>query len=124
MALTNDDLATIVLPWAKASLPEAYAKTLKVVGIPATYRTYLLRLVELRVEQDKEFLLQCPVSVLDETSVVRRMEHKPTGTVVEVKGAKAPGPHVWRWRELREDAPSFELLMAAKQKLDLELIPE
>lgn len=128
MALTNDELAGVILPWAKQYHPDKYDATLKAAAVPATFRRYLLRLVEIRwaeasaegaSEEERAWRLTVPVSVLDETSVRLKVLRRPTGEVMEFQGDKAEGEQTHRFHELVMGPDEFDALQRAKQMLDL-----
>lgn len=128
MALTNDELAGVVLPWAKERHPEKYDATLKAAAVPATFRRYLLRLVEIRwaeagaegaTEEERAWRLSVPVSVLDETSIRMKVLRKPTGEVMEFQGSRAEGEQTHRFHELLMGPDEFDALQRAKKMLDL-----
>lgn len=122
-SVTNEQVAALVLPWAKAHHPDKYEQTLKVSTTPTTFRRYLLRLLEIRCSEEREFLGQVPVSLLDETSLVIWVRDRKTGELYEVKGRLSPQPHIVRFWELALSKSDFEALKVCKQALDLEHVP-
>lgn len=120
--MTNDQLAALILPWAKTNHPEKYAETLKVSYRPDTFRTYMLRLVEIRCEEDTTWRGEQPVSLLDETKMVLKVKSRTTGIETEYKGRKAKGEITHRILELGLDRETFDQLQKAKHHLDLEYI--
>lgn len=122
--VTNDDLCALVLPWCKAEHPDHYQKTLKVAVNPIAFRKYLLRLVELRAEEDKHWRnRECPIKVLDETSLSIQVRRKETGEMWEFKGKKGKLPIDNRINELACDKYTFDTLQFMKQTLDLTYVP-
>lgn len=117
--MDTDELAAMMLPWAKEHHPEKYAQTLAVSLKPPTYRRYLIRLVEIRWTEDRAWRGQVSLSVLDESAIVGRVRHRPTGAVLEVKGRLAQGERAWKWSELAETPEWFAEMMRAKAMLDL-----
>lgn len=125
--MTNEQIAALILPWAKAEHPEKYDATLKVAGQPGTFRLYLLRLIEIRCTADPAWRTNVPLSLLEQTALTMTFRVKKLGVDIEVKGAKAPGPRVWSFTELAslmtENEEFFHTLVRAKSALDLELVP-
>lgn len=120
---TNEELVALVLPWAKDAHREYYDKTLKVATNATAFRKYLLRLVEIRSAEDKEWRnKQCPIRVLDETSIEITIRQKSTGATRVFKGRNAKPPIDHRINELALDSDSFGRLQAYKQELDLTYI--
>lgn len=117
--MSNEELFAFIGAWAKANHFEKYEATLKVAKIPATFRRYLVRLVEIRVEEDRTFLREVPLSVLDDSKLRVKMRHRPTGAVVECAGRLAEGERVWSFAELAATPEDFALLMAAREHLDM-----
>lgn len=126
--MTNDELAALILPWAKEHLPDAYAQTVVpgVVQHAKTFRRYLTRLVELRHAREPRFARTVPVSVLDETALVVKLRPRQGGPEIEVKGRLAPRPHVWRFKELAmiETPEQLAGWLAMKDELELEIVDE
>lgn len=131
MALSNDQLAGFILPWAKEKHPDKYDLTLKAAPKDKTFRAYLLRLVEIRwqeaseegaSEEEKQWRLSCPISVLDETSIRMKVKRNPTGEVMEFQGSKAAGSQTHRFHELLMGPDEFDALQRAKKALDLEYV--
>lgn len=124
---TDEELAALVLPWAKAEHPDKYQQTLAVAANPKSFRRFLVRLVELRVESDKAWSLQVPLDVLDETRLVLPFL-TPSGDRWEVGGAKAdPMKITHRFWELAlaiRDDNEFQRLQHTKKTLDLFQVPE
>lgn len=122
--MTNDELADLILPWALQAHPEKYAQTVAQIDLPKTYRRYLLRLVEIRCTEDKAWMSsQVPISVLDETSLTRKLKDRKTGLVLTFGGNRARGI-TFRFAELTLQPEQFQLLWKAKEALDLEYVPE
>lgn len=124
--MTNDELAGQVLSWAKEKHPDKYRETVGVSVRPRTYRAYLLRLIEIRWEEDPEWRHGVPYLALEETAIVARFK-AGDGTEVEVKGRKAIRPErgetrEWGWAELhiyREYGWTIEQALMMKSELDL-----
>lgn len=114
----NEELAALVLAWAKANKSDAYQKTIQVSANPVVYRNYLLRLTELRFEADKDFRLACPVRILDETALQIRLKDE-NGTVHIYSGKKCKHPIQNRIGELGLSKEEFTNLQLAKTTLDL-----
>jgi hypothetical protein len=122
--LTNNQLAGLILAWAKDEHPDKYAQTLKVAAIHDTFRRYLLRLIEIRCEADKAWMGTVPVSVLEETKLSLSLRDKQTGAVYEVKGRLAEGERQVSFLELGLSRGDFLWLQQAKENLDLEYVEE
>jgi hypothetical protein len=123
-----DKLAAIVLPWARDTHPEKYEATLKVASKPETLERYLLRLLELRWEQDREnveWRLDVPLSALEETGITQGLNWH--GTPIVVSGRKVEG-RTWGFDELAQlvrvendvsRMALFQTMLAAKPVLVL-----
>lgn len=121
--MTNDELAVLILPWAKEHHLSKYIETVKVGGRPDAFRKYMLRLVEIRCTEEPDWRGMVPVSVLDETALVLKLRNRNTGEEFESKGQRAPGgPHYHRIGELALPKQEYELLQDAKAKLNLEYV--
>lgn len=119
----NETLAALILPWAKEKHPSKYSDTVKAVRKPDVFRRYMVRLVEIRVEEEPEFRGQVPLSILDETKLTARF--KRGDYEFEVRGAgsvKSQGPRVWCWTELALTPEQFEERRAWKEALELERV--
>ena len=123
-APTNEQLAKLILPWAKERHPEKYQQTLRVAAIHDTFRRYMLRLVEIRVEEEPGWINEVSVLVLEETKLVQRLKDRQTGDVYEVKGKLADGPRITTFAELALPREDFLSLQRAKQALDLEYVDD
>lgn len=123
LEIQNEELSVLVLAWAKVNKLDAYKKTIQVAGNPVVFRNYMLRLVELRWEADKAFRRECPVRILDETSLTIRLRDK-SGTVHIYSGKMAKGPLQNRIGELGLEKQQFIGLQQAKRGLDLEYVSE
>jgi hypothetical protein len=86
----DDELAALILPWAKENRPDAYTKTLSVASRPEAFRAYLARLIELRWEAEPEWHDQVPLRALEETAITVRMRHPELGVEIEVQGRLDP----------------------------------
>lgn len=124
--MTNEELAALILPWCKATHPDKYQQTLAVSANPSAFRRYMIRLVEIRWSSDTDVAWrdQVPVSVLEESGLTVKMQHRPTGEMIEVKGRLAPKPRTWTFAELTATPEQFLLLLAAKKTLDLEIVED
>jgi hypothetical protein len=126
---TNDELVALILPWAKTAHPDKYESTLAVAKNAATFRRYLIRLIEIRWSEEPAWASSAivPLSVFEESALTMTFVHRPTGTSFEVKGRLAPGPRVWTFAELAmltalpvdERTATLTQLVAAKRELDL-----
>lgn len=119
MSDANDELIELVMPWAKAHKPEAYRKTLEVAARPVAFRNYLLRLLELRCQGESGFLSTVPLRLLEETSLVVKVQHRPTGRVVEVAGAQVR-PRQMGFSDLGREPDDFRALLDVIEAFDLE----
>lgn len=116
--VTNDDLCALILAWCKDAHPDFYTKTLKVAANPVAFRKYLLRLVEVRATEDKKWRnSECPIRVLDETSLA--ITFRQQDTVMVFKGKLATPPIDHRLNELACDPEAFYQLQQLKNVLDL-----
>jgi hypothetical protein len=120
----NEEIAALILPWAKANEPEKYQATLAVAQNARTFRRYMIRLIEIRWQQDPaDWIKSVPLSVLEDSGVVMRLrwgEH-----ILEVKGRLAPPPRIWGFAELvvlTSNKESMQLMVDIKNTLDLELV--
>lgn len=126
----NRELLTIIGPWAKETVPELYAATLRQGARPSALRNYLLRLIEIRadgsethgVARDNVFLASLPVSVLDETAITRTLTIKSTGQAFKVAGQKFAGHANLSWTMLDAPPEDFRQLASAITALDLEVV--
>jgi hypothetical protein len=98
----NEMLAGLVLKWVKEKYPERYKQTLAVASIPATFRQYLVRLLEIRWEEDgdihAEWKREVPMWALEETKV-RVKARLDDGTEIEIAGKKVEG-RTWAFAEI------------------------
>lgn len=116
--VTNDELCALVLSWCKVAHPDFYDQTLKVATNATAFRKYLIRLVELRSGEDRVWRnSECPIRVLDETSMTIHVRRQ--GEVFELKGKKAQPPIDHRIGELSYSPEGFEELQNLKTVLDL-----
>lgn len=92
----------------------------------ATYQNFLLRLVEIRCEEDKAWIEKAPAEVLDETKVVANLRDRHTGRMLRFAGKRVTPrePDMHPFSVLLMERSDFELLMAAWETLDLEYIVE
>lgn len=118
--MTNEELSALILPWAKAERPDAYAKTLAVANRPDTFRRFLLRCVELRCEAEPAWMRTVSVQVLDETALSARLRHRPTGKEVTVGGRLATPTPDLPFAALALAPPAFGALLDAVDALELE----
>lgn len=119
----TEDLLALVGAWAKANHPEKYQATIAQVAKPATFRKYLLRLLEVRCAAEPLFVTEVPVSLLDETAIRRTLRIRSTGDTLVVGGPKAAQPTHLTWTMLDALPEDFSVLVTAIRTLDLELIP-
>jgi hypothetical protein len=118
---TLEALQAVVLPWAKAKHPDKYAMTLKVAHNPASFKAYLLRLLEIRWEEEPETRGGLPILALEETSVVVRTRLK-NGKEVEFHGRNSPRRRLdsFRIAELALPRDEWEQLQHVRELFDLE----
>lgn len=121
---STEALAALILPWAKETFADRYAETIKQASKPMTFRRYLTRLVEIRVEMDRSFIRQIPISILDETALTATVVDRKTGKRILFAGKRAKGVHALRFKELLFEKADFELLVSAWETLDLEYAPD
>jgi hypothetical protein len=115
-------LQKAVLPWAKENMPEQYEATLRVAGKPASFKAYLLRLLEIRYERDVENRGELPILALDETSLTIGATIKGVGHY-EFQGKRAVkggGSRVRAISELAMDPEEWKQMEAARAAFDLE----
>lgn len=120
----NEEILALVGPWAKAEHPDKYKATLQQVSMPARFRAYLLRLVELRAEAEPKWVREVPVSILDETRVMRDLRDRATGRTFVVGGRRAGKTVQLRWTMLALEAADFQLITSAITALDLDVVQE
>jgi hypothetical protein len=118
-AMDPDGMAGLVLVWAKATQPAAYAKTLAVAGRPQAYHAYLVRLVELRAGADPAWRNTLPLRVLEQTGLTVRLRHRPTGTELVVSGRKVAERKLGFATLARLTKDGLALYLAADEGLDL-----
>lgn len=119
--MTNDELAAVILPWAKEHHPDKYEPTIAVSSRPHAFRRYLCRLIEIRWEEDHAWRSEAPLRALEETSITQRFRLR-NGMCIEVKGSRAPGERVWTWNELAmiyDNGLNIEDVASLKQDWDL-----
>lgn len=112
---------SLILPWAKDKHPDKYRATLQVVNAPKVFEKYLIRLIEIRLEAEPEWLREVPLWALDETKTVLKVRHKPTGKVLEIRGRRA-APRQYGFSDLRRTPQDFAARIVATEALDLEMI--
>ena len=117
----TETLSALILPWAKERHPEKYEKTLAVVGREETFRAYLVRLVEVRWNEEKAWRGTVPLSVLELTSLQVTMLHRPSGTKV-VCGGRQAKDRLFSFYDLTMDKAAFEQLLEAIEVFDLERV--
>jgi hypothetical protein len=119
--MSNDELAVLILEWARDNMPEAYEQTLTRAARPAAFRNFLVRLIERRYERDAEWRTTVPLRALEETGITARLRASD-GTVIEVKGKRAEGERVWSFAELAmmlEAGSELSDMIRLKEQLDL-----
>lgn len=128
VAMTTKELWAVVGAWAEAAHAEKVAYV-RAEQDPARVRKLIIRLIELRWEEDVAGRGDIPLLALHETRIVTTMKHKGTGITMRVNGRLAPRPWVWTFAELANyeraatpdgDDGGFALLVEAKHHLDLE----
>jgi hypothetical protein len=122
--IENETLLGLIGAWAKKHHPEKYEQTLRVATNPTVFRRYLLRLVELYVNEDRKRATELPVSVLDETSLVFNVRDKKTGRTLVFKGRRSDPPIENRTLELTLGDLEYADLQRWKETLDLEYVKE
>lgn len=120
---TTNDLAVLVLPWTKTNHPKKYADTIAKAGEDHGFRRYLLRLIEIRWEENREWRRSVPLAVLAETAITTRVRME-NGREVEVCGrlAKGDSPLLWSDLALCSDAEGLAQMLDAIEGLDLERV--
>jgi hypothetical protein len=97
----NQTLAALVLPWAREQHKTKYDQTLLVANQSVVFRKYLVRLLELRWEQDgdieADWKKNVPFWALEETSVV--VHATAFGQPIEICGQKVLN-RTWAWAEM------------------------
>jgi hypothetical protein len=119
-------LGQLVLPWAEVHRPEAFQATMAVMqaGTPQALLNYLIRLVEVRWAEDPAWRLDAPLWALDLTKITLRLQRRATGQVLAFSGRRVKDAP-WRFRDLAALAgpADLDLLLAAREALDLERMP-
>jgi len=110
---TNDELSALVLPWAYEEHRDWYDATLAVASNAKSFRVYLLRLVERRVEEESGFIRTVPLSVLDETTITRTVKFHGKEIVVG-------GINPVSWMQLNQDSDALEAWLETIDLFDLE----
>ena len=125
--LTLQEIADAILPWADTAHPEKAALVREKASHEPTYRRWLGRLIEIRYAEDTAWRGTASLALLQETGLVINLKSRDEHVLV-VCGRYAPKPWAWTFAELANltvmdsDAhrrDSFDLLVAAKQELDL-----
>jgi hypothetical protein len=114
---TMSALQAAVLPWAKIHHPEKYEMTLKVASNPKSFRAYLLRLLEIRYQEDAAGRGELPIFALEETGLTITVRLKD-GRKVQFQGRQVKD----RRRKIRELAMPPEEWLAfehTRETLDL-----
>lgn len=125
--MKNEAAAAVILPWVKENYPERYKQTLEVASNEDTFARFLARLVELRWEEepDVKWLLQIPLSMLEQTKLELRA--RLYGAEIVLAGQRVKD-RSWSFAELigllragneTERRAMFEQLRVMKQTLDL-----
>lgn len=123
--MTNDDLAALILPWAKEHHTDKFEKTIAQVERPETYRKFLLRLVEIRAQAEPTWRNTLPLGILEETALTVEMRTK-TGQTLLVGGIGALGRQFsFRLLELCKAADdpeaALQSMISAAEQFDLEI---
>jgi hypothetical protein len=125
--LTLQEIADAILPWAEVAHPDKAAQVRAQASHEPTYRRWLGRLIEIRYAEDAAWRGAASLPLLHETGLIIHLQSRDDMTLV-VCGRYAPKPWAWTFAELAtltiiEDndsrRDSFNLLVAAKQELDL-----
>ena len=119
---TNGELLALVEEWAREYKPTEFADTQRQVAVPNRYRRYLLRLIELRVEAEPEWARKVPVSVLDETSLMRVYVDPKSGAQLTVAGTMYAKATALRWRDLALPKEQLQAMIDTIVGLDLERV--
>lgn len=88
--MTNEEMGALILPWAKEHRPDPYKQTIAVSGNAATFRAYLIRLIEVRWDAEPDWRPQVPLRALEETALTVRMRHPGLGVEIDVEGRLDP----------------------------------
>lgn len=126
--IDNDELAALILPWAKAEHPEKYEKTIEQSQRPDTYRKFLVRLIEIRASDDRLWRNALPLSILNETALSVTIKLRKTGQVLIVGGNGMRACNVnFRMLEmcLAEGAgeQTLQSMLDVNDRFDLEIVP-
>jgi hypothetical protein len=124
--VTNDEIAAVILPWAKEHHPSKYDDTIKVAANVKTFRRYMIRLIEIRWDEDRDHTWRndLTLSVLEESKITMHAIHRPSGTPLAISGRLAT-PRQWTFAELamvmNQPDPDAAIgqLIQLKQELDL-----
>ena len=112
---TNDEISAMVLEWACDNHRDWYDATLAVSTKAKAFRTYLLRLVVRRVEEEPKFLWTLPLSILDETDIVRTVKFQ--GKEIQVGGTNPVS-----WAQLNLGKDEFGAWLETIDLFDLEKV--
>lgn len=123
-SFSDDELAALVLPWAKEHKLDAYEKTLAVANRPAAFRNYLVRLLEVRWLEDEAWRTDVPLRALEATSLSLKFKARLLGEGVEihVAGERYQGERQWSFGELQmllTQGADLNVLHSVKQNMDL-----
>ena len=122
---TMEALQAAVLPWAKENKPDAYKATIGVAGQPKKFEAYLLRLLELRWEEDVEGRPGLPILALAQTSLTIKVMMRTgplSGQMIEFHGMKSKQrtKNSFWIEELLMERSEWESFHEARTTLDLE----
>jgi hypothetical protein len=115
---TLNQMQAWVLPWTKANHPDWYKATLKVAADKVAFHKYLIRLVEVRWQEEPGARETAPVTVLEQTGLVIRLKDKGSGEVLEFAGVKVEG-RARAIAELAWERDEWEVLENARKEWDL-----
>lgn len=119
-----EDLAGRILPWARERHPEKFAETMKQAANHDTFYKYMVRLCELRVKEDRQWIRQLPISVLDASNITAEFTGRKSGIRYRFAGRRANDPTAIRFREMAEySTQDFQLFLASWSAFDLEYAP-
>jgi hypothetical protein len=124
--MTTNDLAALVLPWAKAHAPDLYDLTLARAARPLPFRKCLVRLVEVRYAREPAWRAEAPLAALELTALALDFRTKD-GDTFTVAGAGVPDRALGfalLADVLTTDDPkaTLRVLLDATRQLDLALI--
>jgi hypothetical protein len=121
--MDTEQLAELILPWAREHHREKYDATLRVATLPESFRRFLLRLIEIRCTEDPAWRNTVPLAVLNDTSIRVTVRTK-TGRTLRVGGREAPNIHLTfgMLASFRAQPDTFPAWLDVQDSFDLEVV--